>query len=106
MNQKQQILQLLGLAVGARMLTSGEELVVKVIRNSQAKIVIISSDASANTLKKIQDKCKSYNVELHVFGDRSDLGHATGKDARVVLAVTDQGFAKKLSELLNEFNRG
>ncbi len=106
MKQKQQILQLLGLATGARMLTSGEELVVKVIRNSQAKIVIISSDASANTMKKIQDKCKSYNVELHVFGDRTDLGHATGKDARVVLAVTDQGFAKKLSELLNEFNRG
>ena len=106
MKQKQQILQLLGLATGGRMLTSGEELVVIVIRNSQAKIVIISSDASANTMKKIQDKCKSYNVELHVFGDRSDLGHATGKEARVVLAITDDGFAKKLSGLLNEFNRG
>ena len=35
MKQKQQILQLLGLAVSARMLMSGEELVVKVIRNSQ-----------------------------------------------------------------------
>jgi len=105
MKEKQQILQLLGLAARARMLISGEELVVKEIRN-KAKLVIISSDASDNTMKKIQDKCKSYNVELHVFGDRSDLGHATGKEARVVLAITDGGFAKKLSGLLNEFNRG
>ncbi|WP_019413993.1 YlxQ family RNA-binding protein [Paenisporosarcina sp. TG20] len=106
MKTQQQILQLLGLAVRARMLTSGEELVVKEIRNNKAKLVIISTDASDNTMKKIQDKCKSYNVELHVFGDRSDLGHATGKAARVVLAITDEGFAKKITELLNEFNRG
>jgi len=106
MKQKQQISQLLGLAVRARMLISGEELVVKDIRSNKAKLVIISSDASDNTMKKIQDKCKTYNVELHVFGDRSDLGHATGKEARVVLALTDDGFAKKLSGLLNEFNRG
>jgi len=106
MKQQQQILQLLGLAVRARMLISGEELVVKDIRNNRAKLVIISTDASDNTMKKIQDKCNSYNVELHVFGDRSDLGHATGKAARVVLAINDHGFAKKLIELLNEFNRG
>ncbi len=106
MNVQQKILQMLGLAVRARMLISGEELVVKSIQTKQAKLAIISSDASENTMKKIQDKCKSYNVELHVFGDRSDLGHATGKEARVALAITDDGFAKKLSGLLNEFNRG
>lgn len=105
MKEKQQILQFLGLAARARKLISGEEMVVKEIRN-KAKLVIISSDASDNTMKKIQDKCKSYNVELHVFGDRTDLGHATGKEARVALAITDDGFAKKLSGLLNEFNRG
>lgn len=106
MKQKQQILNLLGLAVRARMLISGEEMVVKEVQKNRAKLVIISSDASENAMKKIQDKCNSYNVELHVFGDRSDLGHATGKEARVALAITDDGFAKKLSALLNEFNRG
>ncbi len=33
-------------------------------------------------------------------------GHAIGKESRVVLAITDAGFAGKLSELLNEYNRG
>ncbi len=106
MNPKQAILQYLGLATRARKITTGEELVVKDIRSNRAKIVLLSTDASPNTSKKIKDKCKSYNVELHEFGDRYDLGHATGKEARVALAIIDAGFAKKLSGLLNEINRG
>lgn len=96
------MLQLLGLAARARKVISGEELVVKEIRSGNAKLVLLASDASNNTSKKITDKCQYYNVEFHVFGDRYDLGHATGKEARVALAITDSGFAKKMSSLLNE----
>lgn len=106
MTIEQQITQLLGLATRARKTISGEGLVVNEIRSQKAKLVILSSDASKNTAKKINDKCASFNVELHVFGDRHDLGHATGKEARVAIAIMDDGFAKKLSGLLNEFNRG
>ena len=98
----QAVLQLLGLAARARKVISGEELVVNEIRRGHAKLVLLASDASANTSKKLTDKCTYYNVELHVFGDRYDLGHATGKEARVALAITDSGFAKKISSLLNE----
>lgn len=98
----QTILQLLGLAARARKVISGEELVVNEIRHGKAKLVLLASDASANTSKKLKDKCAYYNVELHVLGDRYDLGHATGKEARVALAITDSGFAKKISSLLNE----
>ena len=98
----QAALQLLGLAARARKIVSGEELVIKEIRNGNAKIVLLASDAAANASKKLTDKCTYYNVELHVLGDRYDLGHATGKEARVALAITDSGFAKKISSLLNE----
>ena len=56
MNQ-QQWMSLLGLANRARKLISGEELVVKEIRSGKAKLVFLSGDASANTEKKISDKC-------------------------------------------------
>ncbi|SDM56556.1 Ribosomal protein L7Ae [Psychrobacillus sp. OK028] len=102
----EQISNLLGLATRARKTITGEELVVKEIRSQKAKLVVLSNDASKNTAKKINDKCASFNVELHVFGDRHDLGHATGKEARVAIAIMDDGFAKKLSGLLNEYNRG
>jgi len=106
MNESKKILQLLGLAARARRITTGEEFVVREIQAGKARLVIIPHDASANTQKKITDKCTFYNVEKHVFGSREDLGHAIGKESRVVIAITDAGFSRKLSELLNEYNQG
>ncbi|MFS0688058.1 YlxQ family RNA-binding protein [Sporosarcina sp. 179-K 8C2 HS] len=106
MNHPTKIFQLLGMAARARKLITGEELVVKEVRSGNARLVIVSEDASKNTHKKVNDKCNFYNVEKHVFGSREALGHAIGKESRVVLALTDAGFAGKLSGLLNEYNRG
>ncbi|HSI67009.1 MAG TPA: YlxQ family RNA-binding protein [Planococcus sp. (in: firmicutes)] len=99
---KQKILQLLGLATRARMMISGEELVVNDVRKGKAKLVIIAEDASENTNKKLHDKCKSFNVDILVLGTRYELGHAIGKEERVVIAITDRGFAKKITSLFNE----
>jgi ribosomal protein L7Ae-like RNA K-turn-binding protein len=93
-------MSLLGLANRARQITSGEELTVKQIQRGNAKLVLLSADASRNTTKKITDKCNSYEVPLKVVENRYLLGQAIGKDARVVVAVLDDGFAKKLVTLL------
>lgn len=106
MKSANQLFQMLGMAARARKIITGEELVVREVRSGNARLVIISKDASKNTMKKINDKCNSYNVEKHVFGTREELGHAIGKESRVVLALTDAGFAGKISGLLNELNRG
>lgn len=102
MNPEQAIYNLLGLAARARKVVTGEEQVIKEVRGQKAKLVILSQDASKNTRKKMQDKCKSFNVELHEFATRDLLGHAIGREARVSVAIMDSGFAKKLSGLLNE----
>ncbi|AMW98528.1 YlxQ family RNA-binding protein [Rummeliibacillus sp. G93] len=102
MNQEQAILNLLGIAASARKVVTGEEQVVKEVRNQQAKLVILSTDASKNTRKKLTDKCHSFHVELHEFSTRDVLGHALGREARVSVAIMDSGFARKLSQLLNE----
>jgi ribosomal protein L7Ae-like RNA K-turn-binding protein len=92
---------LLGLANRARKIISGEELSVKEIRSGKAKLILLSEDASANTVKKITDKCKSYGVPFRMIENREVLGHSIGKEARVVVAVLDGGFAKKLLTLLD-----
>ena len=92
---------LLGLANRARKIISGEELSLKEIRRGKAKLVLLSKDASTNTVKKITDKCKSYDVPFRMIENREMLGHAIGKDARVVVAILDGGFAKKLLTLLD-----
>lgn len=43
---------LLGLANRAGKIISGEELAVKEIRTGRAKLVLLSKDASENTIKK------------------------------------------------------
>jgi ribosomal protein L7Ae-like RNA K-turn-binding protein len=96
-----QWMSLLGLANRARKIISGEELALKEIRNNKAKLVLLAADASANTTKKITDKCNSYQVPLKMVKDRQLLGQAIGKEARVVVAVMDDGFAKKLVTLLD-----
>ena len=98
---QQKWMSLLGLANRARKLISGEELVVKEIRSGKAKLVLLAADASKNTEKKISDKCAYYQVPLKRVENRSLLGQAIGKEARVVVAVLDEGFAKKLQTLLD-----
>lgn len=53
---------LLGLANRARKVVSGEDLVIKEIRNARAKLVLLTEDASSNTAKKVTDKCNYYKV--------------------------------------------
>ncbi len=99
--EKKEWTSLLGLANRARKVISGEELVVKEIRNGNAKLVLLAEDASANTAKKITDKSTYYQVKLRTVSDRYTLGHSIGKDARVVVAITESGFAKKICHLLD-----
>lgn len=105
MKTAEKVFQLLGLAMRAGKVVTGEDLTVREIQARRAHLVILSEDASSNTAKKITDKCSFFNVERHVFGNREQIGHAIGKESRVVLAITDAGFAKKFSEYLNEYNR-
>ncbi|MCM3732126.1 YlxQ family RNA-binding protein [Fictibacillus nanhaiensis] len=91
----------LGIAARAGKVISGEELVVKSIQKQNAKIVLLSKDASENTKKKVTDKCLFYNIDYVWIEDRNVLGKAIGKEQRVVVAVNDQGFSKRLKELLD-----
>lgn len=87
------VLSSLGLAMRAGKVVSGDEIVTKSIRSSEARLVIVAKDASANTHKKFHDKCRTYKVPLIIGYDREKLGASFGKPERVVLALTDQGFA-------------
>ncbi|MFB6466681.1 YlxQ family RNA-binding protein [Cytobacillus sp. Hz8] len=94
-------MSLLGLANRARKIISGEELSIKEIQRGKAKLILLSADASPNTTKKVTDKCNFYQVPFKTVQDRFLLGQAIGKDARVVVAILDNGFAKKLLTLLD-----
>ncbi|TDF98186.1 YlxQ family RNA-binding protein [Paenibacillus piri] len=90
----------LGMAMRAGKLITGEESVIDAVRRGEAKLVIVATDAALNTSKKVGDKCSTYQVPLHQYGSREQLGASIGKESRVVIAVTDSGFAKMLKKSL------
>lgn len=92
----------LGLAQRAGRVVSGEDQVLAAIRGGQAAIVLLSEDASPRTTQTMRNKTHSYGVPLKIVADRYTLGGSIGKEQRVVVAVNDRGFAKKLTTLLDQ----
>lgn len=89
----------LGLVMRAGKIAIGTEQAVIAMRRGKAVLVIIASDASDATAKKVSDKCNTYNVDCIKVGNKETLGRSIGKDERTVLAVTDKSFKAKLMEL-------
>lgn len=98
-------LNTLGLASRARKIVTGEILINK-IRTNEVFFVIIATDASDNTKKKITDKCTSYKVDYVITSNISELSKAVGKNNRVALGIQDIGFAKKLKEKIGGWSNG
>lgn len=94
------LLQMLGLAMRARKLVSGEDSVIQAVRSRKARLVLLASDASANTVKKVTDKCRFYAVPCYTVSDRYELGRAIGQEGRVVLAIVEENFADHIQRLL------
>lgn len=93
------ILNLLGLAKRAGMLTTGEEKTIESIQRNRAKAVFLASDAGSSTAKKVRDKCNYYEIPLIDDYTNEALSSATGAPNRVVLSVTDPGFSWKMLQL-------
>ena len=67
-------------------------------------LVLLASDASANTQKRIRNCCAYYKVKLLDLPlDAGEFGHLTGKRSAVAAAgVLDRGFAEAIAGLLEK----
>ncbi|MCS4486285.1 YlxQ family RNA-binding protein [Staphylococcus americanisciuri] len=101
MNQ-QQFLNFLGLAMRAGKVKTGESVLLAELKKHRLKLVLIAGDASENTKKTLVNKCTTYNTPYRVVSNRYELGVAIGKEARVNVGITDNGFAKKLITMIDE----
>ena len=97
---KSKILSILGLCQRANRLVSGEEMSLDKIKSNQAKLVILANDAGYNTTKRVTDKSKTSQVQVINVFSSDEISKAIGKSNRKVLAIKDQGFAKKIISLL------
>ncbi|WP_423363115.1 L7Ae/L30e/S12e/Gadd45 family ribosomal protein [Mycoplasma sp. P36-A1] len=94
-------LNALSLAQRAGKVVSGDR-VLPTIRNKQAKLVLLATDASDNTKKKYHDKTTFYNIEIKELVDSQQLSIAVGKHNRMYLAITDKNFAEMILNKMKE----
>ena len=90
---KKNTLGVIGLAARARGIVIGTNQVLEAIRNKKAKLVIIASDVSDNTLKNLTDKSAYYKTDA----ERTDitteeLGRAVGHSNTAAIAFTNENF--------------
>lgn len=92
MSGTDRLLGAIGLCKRAGKLICGVPLICTEMRKGgQISLVLAASDASDNTKKKLNDKCKFYGVRLEYLPYTADvLSDAVGKDAPIgAVAITD-----------------
>jgi ribosomal protein L7Ae-like RNA K-turn-binding protein len=95
---RERALGLLGLATRAGRSCSGEFAAENALKKGKAKLVIISEDASDNTVKHFTDMSAYRNVPCIRLGTKEELGKFCGKAFRSVAVVTDTGFAEQIQK--------
>ena len=93
------MMRIIGLATRAGKIEVGEGKTEDRIKNNKSKLVIISLDASDNTVKKFESLCLRSKTPMIRAGVREILGKYTGREVAVVLTVSDEGFANRIKEL-------
>lgn len=95
------ILHLLGLARKAGRLEIGEEPVGAACRARQARLVLLASDAAANTNRRAAHFGEAGSVLwLEVPFTKAELGFQLGRGFCAMLAITDAGLAAAVTEKL------
>ncbi|GAY73115.1 L7Ae/L30e/S12e/Gadd45 family ribosomal protein [Lentilactobacillus kosonis] len=101
MDNKEALLNFLGLAQRARKTVSGQEILLKELRANNLKFLFIASDSGKDTFKKFTDKSNSYNVPTNNLLTSEELSNAVGVK-RSIIGISDSGMAKKMIQLTNK----
>ena len=103
---QKKLLSLVGFAKKAGKLAVGCELTLSAVRSGRRapKLILLSSDCSENTKKRIQNTCTYYNVPYAFIDATGDaLGKIAGKETSVaVVGILDPGFAEAVKKYLPE----
>lgn len=92
----------LGLMQKAGKVFSGDEVVSIDIKKGRCKLLILSVDASENTICKFQEMAKKYGINYICFGEKEKLGCCIGKSQRTVLSIRDEKTAAAFISKINQ----
>lgn len=95
------VLSMLGIAMKAGAVVSGETATEIAVKNYEAYLVILACDASKNTIKHFTDMCTYRDIPLVTYATKSELGAAIGKEYRSNMAITDEKLAQAIRDKID-----
>ena len=99
------IYSMIGLCMKAGKLAFGSDMCEEKIKCNKVRLLIIVEDASDNTKQKFNELCGN-RVQYKEFGTIDDLSHAIGKENKAIVGIMDEGFSKKINELIEDSMKG
>ena len=95
------VLSLLGLALRGGRLAVGEEPAALAAKAGQARLLLTSSDAAGNTLRRAEHLAEEgHCLHLTLPFSKAELGGALGRGSAAIAALTDTGLAAAVTERL------
>ena len=102
---KRKILGLTGLGIRGRLAVVGVEQVRDAARRGRLKIALVASDASQNSLNKVESLLTAKKVRIIREFSGRDLGHVSGREIVAVIGVSDAGLAQGITKAISAESR-
>lgn len=96
----QKVNSLIGLARKGRKIEIGKTAVGILVKRKRAFLVIIAIDASDKLKRQIEIDCLRYNIPVHLFSTKSELGKLCGRDEVGTIAISDMNMAEVIRKEL------
>ena len=93
MNMKSKIYSYLGFAKKSGNLITGMHTCSMAAKAGRVKLMIISTDTSAGSMKKAVKMARDSNIKYRIFGESEQLSKVTGNVSRNIFGITDAHFA-------------
>ena len=105
----QRLRGMIGFAMRAGKLLIGTDIICRTMAKNKnsLKLVILASNASSGTQKRLSTKCEFYGLKMVQINISTDeLGALLGKTyTPAAIGITDEGFAKEIEKaLIGEIN--
>lgn len=72
------------------------------VKSGKVLLILADEGTSAASIKSVRDMCEYYDTPMLMVSPKETLSMASGRANTKFVGVTDNGFAKKLSEIICE----
>ena len=97
---KRKVLGLVGLGLRGRLAVVGVQQVRDAAKRGKLKIALVASDASQNSLDKVESLLAARRVTVIRSFSAGELGEVAGRELVTVIGVSDAGLANGIADAI------